>query len=349
MLTHLEISNFRGIEKLKLDDLRPFSILVGKNGIGKTTVLEAASIVGYPDSLQNVLELGWKRDLPKFSWDIDVNPRSLFFRRRPDIPIKLSFQAGHGDELVEITGFEERPQASASRNETRQQLTRLEMVHTAGTTMTKNSVTLSDDPSRPSYWLEYGQRATSPNRLGCFTVTARSEFEGSKIAAIYANLLLDSRGESFLKILKTIRDDVYALNSFSFGDDSLLLVTTKDGAMPANLLGDGFCRVAMMAAALFNRNGSLAVVDEIDSGLHRSVMEKFWKESVTLQGQLGFQLICATHDEDMLLAALDAFENHQDSIAVYRLEQEKTGHPRPVRYSWEQLKYSVESGVDPRG
>ena len=43
MITHLIIENFKAIEKLEVP-LRPFTILVGPNDSGKSTILQALEI-----------------------------------------------------------------------------------------------------------------------------------------------------------------------------------------------------------------------------------------------------------------------------------------------------------------
>lgn len=41
MITAIEIENFRGIKKGRIDDFKRINLLVGANGSGKSTVLEA--------------------------------------------------------------------------------------------------------------------------------------------------------------------------------------------------------------------------------------------------------------------------------------------------------------------
>ena len=41
MIRSVEIKNFRGIQDGKLEDLTPLVILVGPNGCGKSTILDA--------------------------------------------------------------------------------------------------------------------------------------------------------------------------------------------------------------------------------------------------------------------------------------------------------------------
>ena len=50
MIKDLYIENFRGFDKLKIDNIKKINFLVGKNNCGKTSILEAIAIIsGMPD------------------------------------------------------------------------------------------------------------------------------------------------------------------------------------------------------------------------------------------------------------------------------------------------------------
>ena len=49
VLTNLSINNFRGLKGLEINPLGRINLLAGKNGAGKTSVLEALWIFGGPD------------------------------------------------------------------------------------------------------------------------------------------------------------------------------------------------------------------------------------------------------------------------------------------------------------
>ena len=52
-LSRLTVENVRCIEQVRLDDLGALNVLVGANGAGKTSVLEAIHVLGTGRSFRN--------------------------------------------------------------------------------------------------------------------------------------------------------------------------------------------------------------------------------------------------------------------------------------------------------
>ncbi len=57
MISSVEITQFRGIREGKLEDLTPLTILVGPNGCGKSSVLDALLIAADPNSQQALAQV----------------------------------------------------------------------------------------------------------------------------------------------------------------------------------------------------------------------------------------------------------------------------------------------------
>jgi DNA repair exonuclease SbcCD ATPase subunit len=78
-LQRLTLENFRGFERLELDLDAPTILLVGVNGSGKTSILDAITLVltnilGVDSSsIQNVLRLGAESGLRRATTGGDVN------------------------------------------------------------------------------------------------------------------------------------------------------------------------------------------------------------------------------------------------------------------------------------
>jgi hypothetical protein len=90
ILKSLEIRNFRGIRELTVRNLGRVNLIVGKNNVGKTTVLEALRVYARPGSLEDLLKILSSRDEMQPSvvdeWNRDrSNPipvDRLFYGRR---------------------------------------------------------------------------------------------------------------------------------------------------------------------------------------------------------------------------------------------------------------------------
>ena len=77
-LTYLKIHHFKSIEDLELKDLSHINIIVGANNSGKTSLLEAMSILGNEDSIKSILNNVSKRSSAypsSFELFLDIFPR----------------------------------------------------------------------------------------------------------------------------------------------------------------------------------------------------------------------------------------------------------------------------------
>ena len=103
---HIHVENFRGIESMELDFKPGVNILIGDNGTGKTTVLEALTVAlgGYLKGIQNLTARGLLQDdfrwsmvnlagasrqvkyyAPKIEFELNINGNSLHgMRSRSD-------------------------------------------------------------------------------------------------------------------------------------------------------------------------------------------------------------------------------------------------------------------------
>ena len=58
----IQIDGYRGIKKLKINELRQINLVVGDNNCGKTSVLEALQLLRTSGSLANVYKVARQRD-----------------------------------------------------------------------------------------------------------------------------------------------------------------------------------------------------------------------------------------------------------------------------------------------
>ena len=80
-----------------------------------------------------------------------------------------------------------------------------------------------------------------------------------------------------IDILKIIDDSISDMAAVVSLDQSQLYANVQGQWLPLRLAGDGFDRLLLIIAALIAYPDSILMIDEIDSGFHYSVYDKFWE------------------------------------------------------------------------
>lgn len=106
-------------------------------------------------------------------------------------------------------------------------------------------------------------------------------------------------------------------------------------------MGDGIKRLLVLSVNLVTSSGGCVLMDEIDTGLHYSVMAKMWKLLVETARRLDVQVLASTHSLDCLQALAHVCrEDPQLSgeVAVHRIENDRADS---TRYSADELAVVV--------
>ena len=97
--------------------------------------------------------------------------------------------------------------------------------------------------------------------------------------------------------------------------------------VPIAGFGDGLHRALLLACALVRCRKGVLLIDEIDDGLHYSLLPKLWRFLVEGARELDVQVFATTHSKDCL-EAIDLLYREQPEVAldisVHRLEAGRT-------------------------
>jgi AAA15 family ATPase/GTPase len=102
-----------------------------------------------------------------------------------------------------------------------------------------------------------------------------------------------------------------------------------------------------MLTGLMSHRSKTLIVDEIDSGLHVSVMEDFWDSLIKLSRDQGIQIFCTTHSEEMLRTASSAFAGDPSMLNVIRIDSSEGG-VSAQSYDFDSLNLSMKANLDVR-
>lgn len=93
--------------------------------------------------------------------------------------------------------------------------------------------------------------------------------------------------------------------------------------------------------------GGVVLIDEIDTGLHYSVMQKMWKMISARSVDLGIQVFATTHSRDCYesLASIVESDLPQSEVAIHRIEPDRESG---VTFSNQEVVVAANRGLEVR-
>jgi AAA15 family ATPase/GTPase len=87
-------------------------------------------------------------------------------------------------------------------------------------------------------------------------------------------------------------------------------------------MGEGIRRLMSILLAILNSPGGLVLIDEVENGLHYSVMKRVWQAIAQAARQAHAQLFATTHSWECIQAAHHAFqESGPYELRYFRLDR----------------------------
>ena len=118
--------------------------------------------------------------------------------------------------------------------------------------------------------------------------------------------------------------------------------------IPLPIMGEGMVRLASLVLRLAIASNGVVLIDEIENGLHHSIMPKLWSAIGDVAREFNTQLFASTHSLECIKAAHRAFtEGGKYDLRVHRLERTKKGI-KAVTYDQEDLSVAFETSMEIR-
>ncbi len=294
MLDSLHIKNFRCFEDLTIPSLGRVNLIVGKNSIGKTTLLEAVAIFAAAADTQTIRFFREFRD--SFSGDelIDLLPN-----KNPEMileigDVKKSQYVTVMPLMLAKNTFPDYDKERESSYRTRRYRENIPVIISI-----KNDAI--DFTSIPHYYSGTHLESTS------------------ELERIWASAFKDIKKESVIESMKIINKSINDIafvpeevleysGTLNYGRERKIIripmvkLDNQDQAVPLRSLGEGTLRVLqIILAALQAKNGFL-MIDEFENGLHYSIQEEVWEKLFKLAKELDIQVFATTHSEDTIKA-----------------------------------------------
>jgi len=362
----LAVNAFRGLRDLKLEGLGRVNLLVGSSNSGKTSVLEAISLLSNPADPLVWLHTANRRE---------PSPLAAMTSSKVD-RIRYLFPVEQGAEQpvvgrirLDVTGLSAVSSVDASLSELRGmrvQTTLLDSddtsanevvaeVERTGLEIAVHARTsqglLFADPHVFQIWegeSVYRTSQTMP-RLPVRTVTPYDHWLRQPATKGFSEAVLSGNERRTLDLIKRIEPSIVDVRVLATQREPMLyLKDARAGFLPVSSFGDGIRRILALALALPRAANGVLLIDEIETGLHVSLVENVYAWIVAACHELNVQLFATTHSLEALDALINADTDEEEGTVCFQL-----GHtpdqPLIQRFGEKQLrKLRAEEDLDLR-
>ncbi len=374
LMDSFEVENFRSLKHLKLEKLARVNLLVGKNNSGKTSVLEAlycSTGISTPIWFETITR---ERELSLLS----ANFLQLFYRMdsAESIKLRLEYWSHPSPESYRMwlnitlqtkysTTQENIDESEWNSEELSQQTARsealfIELQTDAMSNSAYYELSLKEGRNFPRLNLQEIQS----NSLQVVRSMRSAGLFRSRVSYVSSHPRLRNSSSSIeqLKIVKADDELVDVLRQVDSRIERIELVGGEiyfnlgpdfPKLLPASLMGEGIQRLLLIVSRIISRANGLVLIDELDNGLHYSVLRILWKAILYAARKHDVQIITTTHSAEALRHltwVLDDEENasYRDDVAAYTLIRADDDTVRSYRHDYGQLEYALEHGIEVR-
>jgi predicted ATP-dependent endonuclease of OLD family len=366
MLSSFEISGFRAFDHLKLTNLGRVNLFVGKNNVGKSSLLEAFWVYA-------------NQGAPSVLWSLLVD------RNESESLSELRLADRLTDEEIEkqfltirylFYGREENPEAQAislGPVENGSKTLTIAYMSSAGQGKNNNQVLRfsneeDEDEKVPALSIKMGNTTTLIRMDRFFTKRMREPLRLSSesknifipanglsnadVGRYWDSITLGAAEKDVLDSLRIIDPRIERLNLVgSLRDTSdrvpIVKISDFDQPLPLRSLGEGMNRIFGIALALVNARGGILLMDKIESGLHYSILPNVWDFIFQAARRLDVQVFASTHSKDCIDGFQQAASKSNEQGVLIRLEN-KNGRIVPVSFDEKELNIVTRDQIEVR-
>ena len=364
MYTSFHIQNFRCFHGLTIEPLARVNLICGKNNAGKTALLEALWVHTHPTRPRQALQIEQARGLPRMGATAPF--ADIFLNYQTQSTINLAAK-GHWDEesrSLDITPVHRRPETYSPWPALSEDGEEPELFSDS-----EDEYELrfeyydgpEDIPLNANVWAYQdasGQLQIREDSSPRPPIAARSQFELASRRPIRPDLAsrlgkaeLEGYLPYFEDMLRILEPRLKGLTTIVNNDGTPHIYARfgNDLRLPIAAMGEGTGRLLSMALRFPYAKDGIILIDEIENGLHHSVLVDVWKSLDWLSREFNVQIFATTHSYECLQAARDAFaSSEQQDLCIHRLERQE-GRIQATTYPFEALDFTLEYGAELRG
>lgn len=165
---------------------------------------------------------------------------------------------------------------------------------------------------------------------------------------IYAELLKHKQEKQIESALRLIVPELIELQAAPMNGTSMFYADVGlRERIPLALIGEGTMRLLNLILGLYQAQGGVLLVNEIENGFHYSVLPQLWRLLCEGTKEFDVQVFATTHSRECVASAVKQFENEPEALRLIRLEKQE-GTVKAYEYDTDTLNSVLEINLEVR-
>lgn len=357
MIGQIAFEYFRGFEKLELFDVKPITLISGKNNAGKSSILEGIFLFLdhlVPDSFMKINK--FRGFIP--TGDSANLWEAAFYQNDLRNPLQIRVEFSGVPALLKYERDNDFV-PPADMNVSKELMGQI--ISSAASSYTLKFTFQRGDYTEEGHFIagpmgivrNLTSPATAPGLSMPFTQFINAAIinnnSDSFIAEWLGKLELDGRKQQIVEILKLIEPAIDDLSTIVVNGMAQLFVKIGNQRLPLRLAGDGLNKLLFIVLSIAVNPHSILLIDEIETGFHYSMLPRLWEIIARTAHENSCQIIATTHSYECIIGAVDGIEQagRKSEFCFYRLDKNRTGS-HAYRYSEDLLQMAVATDMEVR-
>lgn len=360
MYKSFKVRNFRCFSNLVLTGLQRINLITGVNNVGKTALLEALFLHCGAYNPELSLRLNAFRGIEsmrvKLTKWVETPWNSLF--KGFDISKKIELvgeNRGSGRRVVWLKVVREREELTKINQFIQHKTTEPESAFQSTERAHILEWRYEEEKRSGKYYMIFDPKGGRVEPIPpsppfpAFFQGARVRISLTDEAERFGKLETENKQDVLLRILQIIEPRLKRLAVVVVMGQPMIHGDVGMGRLiPLPVMGDGMVRLASLVLHLSNAQNGVVLIDEIEDGLHFSILSKVWRAIGQVAREFNTQVFATTHSLECIEAAHRAFTGSSKyDFRLYRLD--RVGKTiSVVSYDQETLGAAIETGLEVR-
>jgi hypothetical protein len=164
---------------------------------------------------------------------------------------------------------------------------------------------------------------TFADAVACACVPPQANYGAQSDADRLSNISRQKRRGEIVQAVSVIEPGLVDLQVlFQGGGATIYADLGEEQLVRLSFVGEGMVRLTSLALAIADTPGGIVLIDEIENGLHHSVLYDVWRVVAEAARQVDCQVFATTHSFECIQAAHEAFKDSGTyDLRVHRLER----------------------------